>query len=471
MINRIKRVAEQNPDKIAYKVNSESITYKELWDVASDRAALLKRQGSSPVVIYGHKSVNFIVSVLACLIADMTYVPIGAFTPPYRVHQIVEVTGSTLVLNNGDLQIENVECTDIKGLDKYEKLSLKEHKEGQNETVYIIFTSGSTGVPKGVPISKENLKNFIDWFSELKPLCDYREVNVLNQASFSFDLSVADFYYSLLGGHTLISFDGDFKDDDLKSLYELMREIDFAVMTPTFMKLCLMNRDFNSGNYPNFRCVYFCGEQLDVKTVRKLFEAFPEIAVINAYGPTEGTSAVSAIRITDEMADCLESLPVGEENNFATEINIIDGEIVLKGKSVFGGYLGGYKGSIYEEDGKRCFRTGDLGYIDGGRLYIKGRKDRQIKYKGYRIELDDIEKNIDLIEGVIQSAVIAKYSTDGLVRTIQAFVKTNGPDEKQIRLELTKRVPSYMIPKTIKIVDRLPVNENGKIDRKAISKL
>ena len=120
-----------------------------------------------------------------------------------------------------------------------------------------------------------------------------------------------------------------------------------------------------------------------------------------------------------------------------------------------------------------CYRTGDCGYIKDGRLYCGGRKDRQVKYMGYRIELDDIESNINRIDGVENSAVAAKFNSDSSVKKITAYVAVNDStiDEAYIRNRLGEKIPQYMIPKTIKIVEELPVNQNGKTDRKALSLL
>ncbi len=468
MINQIKKSVEKNPNKIAYTVNNESISYKELWEQANKYANLLKRQGTTPVIIYGGKNISVIVSIIACIIANRTYVPIGTCTPIHRVEQIINLTKSSLVLTDEEILLENIECLKLEELNKYKERKIRENN---NNIVYIIFTSGSTGIPKGVPISKTNLNNFIKWISNIKPLCDYKDINVLNQASFSFDLSVADLYYSLCNGHTLIALDYDITNEYNK-VFEVISNINVAVITPTFMKMLLLNKEFTSNNYPNLKCIYFCGEQLEVKTVQKLYEEFPNIKVINAYGPTEATSAVSGIEITKEMANSSKLLPVGEINNFATDIQIINNEIILKGDSVFNGYLGNYLGGYYKEDNINCYKTGDIGYIEEGKLYCKGRKDNQIKYKGYRIELNDIEYNINLIKDVKDCAVIAKKDKNNITKTIKAFVVVNSnKDAKYIKNELEKLIPSYMIPKTIKIIDSLPINQNGKIDRKALSEL
>ncbi len=468
ILNQIKKIVKLNPTKIAYKVNNDKITYQELWDLSNKYANNLKREGTSPVIIYGHKEINVVISIIACIIANRTYIPIGICTPLNRLKEIIKLTNSSLILTDNPLKIEGINCSNLSNLEQYKNNDIKEIK---NDIVYIIFTSGSTGLPKGVPISKTNLNNFIEWISHLKPLCDYQNISVLNQASFSFDLSVADFYYSLCNGHTLVAFDGDM-NTNYDKIFEVMKDINVAVMTPTFMKLCLLNSSFNAENYPNFKCVYFCGESLEPQTVQKLYKVFPQLKVLNAYGPTEATSAVASILITKEMANSLKLLPVGETKNFATEIEIKSSEIILKGKSVFNGYLGNIKGGYYKENNINCYKTGDLGYIKDQKLYCQGRKDRQVKYKGYRIELDDIEYHLNLIKGVKECAVIAKYNENMLVKTIKAFVVLEDKlDINHLKGELAKYLPKYMIPKTIKIIPKLPINQNGKIDRKALSEL
>ncbi len=467
MIDKIRKIVNKNKVKIAYKINDKYITYNDLWNISSKYAELLKKQGTSPVIIYSHKDINTIISILSCIIANRTYVPVDLSTPLFRLHKIAIMTSSELILTDSGIKIDNIDCITLNELERFNN---QEIKESNNEIVYIIFTSGSTGNPKGVPISKTNLNNFIDWICNLKPLSDYNNINVLNQANFSFDLSVADLFYSLCMGHTLISYDGNM-EDNYNGIFNVMKLIDVAIMTPTFIKLCLLNEDFNHRIYPKLKCIYFCGEELEIKTVKKLFEVFPNIKVINAYGPTEATSAVSALLITKEMIKDNKILPVGDVNSFATTIEIIDDEIVLKGKSVFNGYIGGYVGGYYKENNINCYKTGDIGYIKDGKLYCIGRKDRQVKYKGYRIELDEIEYNINQIKGVKESAVIAKYNDEGIVKTIKAFVVLDNIDTNYVKNKLEQKLPHYMIPKTIKIISKLPINSNGKIDRKALSEL
>lgn len=464
MLDKIEKIVNEYPTLEAYIFNDEKITYRELWNSSIKYSDYLKRQGNSPVIIYGNKECNMMISILSCVMANRTYVPIGLFTPLDRIKKIINNTKSTLILSDYNLELDDIDICNLNGLDKYSNNSIADNN---NEYVYMIFTSGSTGDPKGVPISKTNLNNFIEWISSLKPLNSYKNINVLNQANFSFDLSVADIYYSLCNGHTLYGLD---LTKDYTNTYKVFKNIDVAVMTPTFMKLCLLDESFNTNNYPKFKCVYFCGEQLEVKLAKKILDRFPNLNIINAYGPTEATSAVSAHNITlDDLNKSI--LPVGDIDKCATNVSIEDNEIILKGDSVFSGYLGNIEGGHYKEEDIDCYKTGDLGFIKDKMLYCKERKDNQIKYKGYRIELSEIEYNINQINGVDDCVVVASYNDDHIVKNIKAFIIGKDITISYIKEELLKSLPSYMIPTVIKIVDVLPVNQNVKIDRKALSNI
>ena len=464
IIKKLKEIVRINPNKIAYKNDEEYITYKDLYDRCNYYSRLLIKEGNGSVIIYGSKEINVFISIISCVMAGRTYIPVDKFIPLERFKKIVKITNSSLIISDENILIDGIKTIRLDELELYKNDS---DKVQDNNVAYIIFTSGSTGEAKGVPISYNNLNNFIRWISSIYPLNTYKNIKVLNQASFSFDLSVVDIYYSLFNNHTLISY------TNYSNVFDIIKResIDVCVMTPTFMKMLLLNDEFNSNNYPSLKCIYFCGEVLEKKNVLKLFDRFPNINIINAYGPTEATSAVCSILITKDILDD-EILPVGDVLKSATDIKVINNEIVLKGNSVFSGYLGNYNGGYYNENGINVYKTGDYGYIKNNKLYCSGRKDNQIKYKGYRIELNDIKNNILKVDGIIDAEVIAKYNQDNIVKSIKAFVVLDSKyDILYVKDELSKLLPSYMIPKTIKVLDKLPVNNNGKVDRKALSNL
>lgn len=462
----LKRKLNSYSNKVFYTVNDEVITYKELYERALSLSEYLKND-SSPVVLYGHKSINMIVSIIGCILAGRCYVPVDIFIPIDRFNKIIELSKSTLIINNSD---KNLDIDfDVEIISNINNLPSRDSCINLNEYCYMIFTSGSTGVPKGVPISYRNLYNFIEWISVIEGF-KYKSCNVLNQASFSFDLSVTDFYYVLFNGHTLVGSEKKLQDDlEVFLDYIKRKKVDVMVITPTFMKYLLLDKSFGEDNYPLLKSIYFCGEVLDVDVVRKIYDRFSNVKVINAYGPTEATSAVSSVVITRDMLD-QERLPVGEISKCNNEIVIREEEIVIKGKSVFSGYLGDIVGGHFLEGDIDCYKTGDLGVIDKDYLYCLGRSDNQIKLNGYRIELEEIEKVINSIIGVNNCCVVAKKDKTGKVKYLKAYVCGDVLLD-EINSILSSKVPSYMVPKFIEIVSSLPVNNNGKLDRKKIESL
>ena len=454
MIFEIKELGEKYKNNIAYTAGGKSFTYCELFEKAKEISSEILKEKAASAIIFGSRNFETMAAIIACVLSKTAYIPVDMNLPESRKEKIVKNSGASLI----------IDCSE-------EKISFKKIKEEncENENAYVIFTSGSTGEPKGVPVSYENLDNFIEWITKLSPLNEFEHVVVLNHASFSFDLSTAAIYYSLFGGHNLVQVENT---ADFEKMFSEIKEnkVNVIVATPTFLRLCLLNKDFSEENYPFIKCIYFCGEMLQKSLVKEIFKRFPKMKIINAYGPTEAASAVSAIEITEEILEKEELLPVGKISSAATEITVENGEIVLKGKSVSKGYLSGETGGFYKENEKNCFKTGDMGFIENGKLYCKGRFDSQIKYKGYRIELSEIEANISSVPGTENCAVIVKRNPEGEVRLIKAFVSGN-VSEEEIRKKLSENLPEYMIPKSIKKLAFIPFNKNGKIDRKELEKL
>ena len=346
-----------------------------------------------------------------------------------------------------------------------------------DDIFYIIFTSGSTGLPKGVKVTYRNLESCIEW---LKYITKIEKGVILNQASFSFDLSVADLYLSLVSGsnHYILE-----KQEQLnfKLLFEKLNKskATLAVMTPSFADLLLLDKSFNENLLPNLKTILFCGEKLLKTTVSKLYERFKNLEIINSYGPTECTFAVTSIALTKKILN-ENNIPIGIPKK-DVEIYIVDdklnklkdgtvGEILIVGQSVADGYIGESKNSFIKYNGKNAYLTGDLGYKKEKMIYYQCRKDNQIKYKGYRIELADIESNLLQLNYIEKAVVIPKISESGKVTKIIAFVKLKENIEKkelEIRKELLNKIPEYMCP-TIKIIDKFPLNKNGKCDTKKL---
>lgn len=473
ILDEILKILKSNSNNKAYTIGKEKYTYKQLYKFVSNIYTFLLKENKEkkPVVVYGHKEIYMKATFLACSFAGITYVPIDISVPEDRVDLILDQVKPGLIFGNLKSNYKNInknEIYDIMNKDNYYEINDICMKP--EDTYYIIFTSGSTGTPKGVKVSYSNLDSCVKW---LKKIVEVDKEVILNQANFSFDLSVADLYLSLVteSEHFII----DSKEMlDYDQVFKELRKskATLAVMTPSYADLLLLDKSFNQELMPELKQIIFCGEKLQNKTVEKLYERFEKIKIINTYGPTECTFAVTSYEIPRNIkVDISVGKPKSDVAIYVVDKNLKEiegiGEILIAGKSVASGYLGNVENkSFIIFKGEKAYLTGDLGYIKNGLLHYVQRKDKQVKYKGYRIELSDIENNLKKLEYIEKVVVVAKKNIDRKVINIIAFVKTE-KDADVIKEDLKKKLPEYMIPK-IKKVDSFPINNNGKCDEKKL---
>ena len=459
----------------AYTIEENSYTYNEFYKFVCNiyHFLLNENKDNKPVIVYGHKEIYMKATFLACSFAGITYVPIDESMPKDRIKQIVEQINPHLIIGEN---ISKEKIHEIMYADNYEEIN--KIYLVPNDIYYIIFTSGSTGIPKGVKVTYDNLNSCIYW---LKEIVDIKKGVILNQANFSFDLSVADLYLSLISEseHFIINNNSNL---DLSKTFEQLKlsKADMLVATPSFVDLLLLDKSFGKALMPNLQKILFCGEKLLKSTITKLYSRFDNIKIINSYGPTECTFAVTSIELNKDIL-INDDIPVGipkkdvqifivDENLKQLQENNI-GEILITGKSVADGYLGNVaNNSFIQYNGRKAYLTGDLGYIRNGILYYKARKDKQIKFKGYRIELADIEQNLQQLNYIDKTVVVAKKGKDDKVLNIISFIKLKEnvvKTDKEIREDLQTKMPEYMCPR-IKIVKEFPINKNGKCDEKKL---
>ena len=501
MIKKIKGSVQRNPDGFAIISEGNKLTYKELWERATSLAIHMKNLSGSdktPIVVYGHKEVDMLTAFLGCSLIGAAYCPVDISMPVDRIKEIVSMVGNdtAIVLREEILQSEENPFTDIKNLIDKNKIDALSEIATENEHLiekfedcenpedidYIIFTSGSTGKPKGVQITHENLSNFTDWSVELTGA---DKGIFLNQAPFSFDLSVMDVYTALTTGSTIFCITKSLLRD-MRAMFEELRKsrIEYWVSTPSFADMCMAERAFNAEMLPELHQFLFCGERLTKTTAKQLFERFPKADIINMYGPTESTVAVSAAKVTREMLDAEDELPIGDPKN-GTEFSIDKEteELIISGDTVAKGYFNNddktQEAFFINKKGERAYRTGDAVYMKNGTFYIKGRMDSQVKLHGYRMELGDIEANLEKIKGIDSACVIPKEA-DGKVKYLVGFVRKKVDAEdasdkremtKRIKTELKTLIPEYMVPKRIRFIENMPITSNGKTDRKKLKEL
>lgn len=501
ILKTIQQYSRLSPDKTAIISDGEQLTYQELESYSDILANWIITQyggDKTPIIVYGHKEPLMLAAFLACVKSGHAYCPIDISVPDSRTEQIIKTVNPPVILS-ADTRANSISAPNVLLKDEIMQIiSTSPEPEGDlhpvkdDDTFYIIFTSGSTGTPKGVQISKACLDNFLDWSLELGTSGEAKAGAVfLNQAPFSFDLSVMDLYTCLASGGTLWTLNKE-TQADYRKLFDSLSHSGASVWvsTPSFADMCLADPTFRKSLMPGLKAFLFCGETLSNHTAKQLKERFPDSIVVNTYGPTESTVALTQVVITDEILSKYDVLPVGRvKKGSLIEIQDpqgrptedgVSGEIVLLGNTVSTGYYHlprqtqkSFFRRELDESLVRGYRTGDCGYLNDGMLYYQGRIDLQIKLHGYRIELEDIEQNILKVEGV-KGVVVTPNISDCKVKSLTAHIvykhviENRFQTTKKIKEEMKQFLPDYMIPKKILFLEQIPMTVNGKADRKKL---
>jgi D-alanine--poly(phosphoribitol) ligase subunit 1 len=480
ILARIAAWCRLDPNRLAHISPAGRLTYGDLGRRSDAVAAFLEctlEDDASPVVVIGHKEPEMLLGFLGAVKTGHPYVPLDASLPERRVEQVIEIAGARVVLTVEAIRsaLSNPLIPQAKRLDRH-------------DPYYVMFTSGSTGEPKGVVVTLGNLTSFVEWMLAEFDFANGREV-YLNQAPFNFDLSVMDTYSSLVTGGTLVSTTASEISDPPRLFQSLGASgVTTWVSTPSFAQLCVAEPKFNATLLPGLRRFLFCGETLPWRLASELVERFPNAKVWNTYGPTEATVATTSIRIDRAILQRYPVLPVGYPKPDC-RIEVLDqrgrpvtpgerGEIVIAGPHVSAGYCSRpdlTSRSFFERSGQRAYRTGDRGHLEDGLLFFDGRIDTQVKLHGYRIELGDVEANLRALPGTRDAAVIPLCRNDS-IDALAAFVVCDRlPNESdfeagvRLRRALGERVPSYMVPRVVRLADALPMTANGKVDRRRLA--
>ena len=480
IIEAIEQAAQNFPDKIAHISDIRTLSYGELGKRSDVLAGYFTERYSgdtSPVAILGHKEPEMLIGFLAAVKSGRPYVPIDISIPAHRADRIVQSCGAIATLTPPQI------ATLSAGHSSVQPIRLE-----RDDPFYIIHTSGSSGEPKGVVITLRCLTTFLDWMLEEQQFSEAGET-FLNQAPFSFDLSVMDLYLSLATAGTLFSI-GKEEIANPKKLYSAFGRSNITswVSTPTFAQMCLAERRFVQTMLPQLRRFLFCGETLAPETASQLLDRFPNADVWNTYGPTETTVACASVRITRDLLTRYSPLPIGVPmpgaNIFVADANAEPvsegerGEIIVAGANVSPGYLGQpdlTKASFFRLGSLQAYRTGDWGRIKDDFLFFEGRIDGQVKVHGHRIELGDLEENLRALPAVAD-AVVLPVLRNGAAESLAAFVvlverRFENEFELSTRLkaQLSERVPAYMLPRKIIFYDSFPITANGKTDRRQLA--
>lgn len=412
-----------------------------------------------PIIIRGHKEAAFFVAMAGALMLGAPFVPVDTIYPDERMDRIARTLGAHAYYDARTAT--------------FEPLPYASHPKPLQEKglAYVLFTSGTTGEPKGVQIGRESVQALVDWMAHDFALG--AAPVFLNQAPFSFDLSMYEVMATLALGGTVVLASREAIAQGEAFLAKLAEHgVTTWVSTPSFAQQQLLQPMFSERGLPTLDTFLFCGEVLPVTLARHLRQRFPSARIINTYGPTEATVATTWIVVDDAMLAGADKLPIGYPKR-GSEVFVHNGELCIAGPHVMRGYLNREDLNatrMFSHNGVRGFRTGDLGAVnEHGLLFCHGRMDDQVKMGGYRIELMEIDAALGKLPGVQSAAAVPLRRPDGSVARIVGFVQP-ASGEGQLPLldwkaSLAQALPPYMIPSELIPRQTLPVSVNFKIDR------
>ncbi len=464
--------AKSNPDHPAVVHEAESITYGELGSRAARIASSISSRHENPrVLIYLPKGADAYAAMFGTLMAGGYYSPINIDAPAYRHVEIMHQFDPQIIITTLEL-LQNLSVAEIDAeIVGIENLSHNELESplAAHELAYVIFTSGSTGQPKGVMIPRTALSHYTEWaITEMQISKGDRWSQHPNIA---FDLSVLDIYGALCGGATLYPVISK-KDKLLPATFIKRNKLTIWNSVPSVIDLMIKARQLTKKNLSSLRLLTFCGEPLYPRHLHAIFSAHRGVKVHNTYGPTEATVSCTLIGLTaDSYTRCCDSSVALGHPIPGMEFKLIggdsrEGELVLLGEQLALGYW--KNGSETEKaftsisiggEDRRAYRTGDWVVKRGGEYYFSGRIDSQVKIRGHRVELDEIDSTISAL-GFGNSCTV--FVNDQL----HSFIETGqSPEYLEFKSALSTRLPDYEIPAYIHTIENLPVSSNDKIDR------
>lgn len=482
--------ARDFPDFPAVIIEDDSISYRAFSTKIWALAHAIRRQGPKPrVAIAVAPSADAYAAMFATGIAGGVYAPINLRAPLGRQKTILQrFKPDVVIAATGDWATLLGSATDTLFIDPEDELSLAAPADDaglpfrlpapeseQHRLAYIIFTSGSTGIPKGVEISKAALDHYVNWLSQA---LDIRPGDRLSQyANIAFDLSVMEIYGALCVGASLHPPSG--LGDRLMPTRMIEREnLTHWISVPSVVNLMIQSEELTTDAMRSVRRYIFCGEPLTPVHVNHLLSASPNAVVQNTYGPTEATVSMTSLIMTYADRSTLSgpTIALGAPIN-GMDVVLVggpdddEGELVLLGPQLAEGYLDdpqqtarSFREIAINGAIQRCYFTGDWARRTDGQLFFQNRTDFQIKHKGYRIELGDIQSALSQC-GVSDSVV---FVTDQHLVAYAEVPESSPLTAGAIRREIAQQLDSHALPDRIVTVSRLPRNENDKINRKAV---
>jgi len=484
---------DRTPDATAVIFGEKQISYRELNERANQLAHYLQKLGVQPddfVAIIMERSLDMIVATLGILKAGAVYVPLDTAYPKPRMAFMLEDTQVPVILTQKQLKnnLPDYQAHVIVMDEEWERIALESIsnpiiERSAKSIAYVMYTSGSTGRPKGVAVPHQAINRLV-------LNTDYVTIEptdrIAQAANASFDAATFEIWGALLTGATLVGI----TKDVVLSTYEFVKELREKGISILFLTTALFNQIANEipDAFRTLKQVSFGGEACDPNSVRKVVRAAPPKELLNVYGPTENTTFSTWYLIKD-VPEGAHTIPIGRAIANST-IYVLDknlrpvpvgvpGELYCGGDGLAQQYYNRpdltaekfIPDPFSHEPGARLYRTGDLvKWLPDGNIEFMGRIDQQVKIRGFRIELGEIESLLRNHPGLQDAAVIAREDQPGVKRLVAYVV----PDEDhpatnaELRSYLLEKLPEYMVPGIFMRMEALPINPNGKLDRKAL---
>ncbi|MBS5854792.1 MAG: amino acid adenylation domain-containing protein [Clostridium sp.] len=476
--------AKEYPNNTAITFNNSHISYKDL-DIYSTKIAnnLISngiRKGDTVAVLLQHKDINLIATLLGILKTGSAFLAIYSGYPKERIEYILQDSNSKILVtedyfDNLKLDFNKLYLTNLKDF----KENLVFPKVDPDDNAYIIYTSGSTGKPKGTVQSHNNIINFVYSLNYYFDNTILPNDNFLSVTNICFDVSMAEIFTALAFGANLHLYK-DLNNSSISNLAEYIyaNNITFSYFPPSMLHSIYEELD----KYPKLALnkILVGVEPIKACTLANFYKLNPDIKIINGYGPSETTICCTMYKFKNDLpADTIVPIgtPVGN-----SKILILDklkksvpigniGEIYVQGECVGNGYLNNpEKTKLSFNLQNKLYKTGDFAkWLPDGTIMFVGRNDNQVKYRGYRIDLGEIESTIKNISGIKNCTVIFN-NEDSANPTLIAFVIMDSSkiDQETFRNNLVRKLPHYMVPNQFEFLTDFPLNTNGKIDRKKL---
>ena len=482
IVDLFEEQVEKTPDNIAVVFEDQKLTYKELNEKANQLAAHLIANNVQSGDIIGvclTKSIELAISIFAVLKCGAVYMPMYTGYPKERLQYMLENSSSKILITNTtytSLVNSNIKRVLINNVINYTKTSFNKPIINPTDLAYVIYTSGSTGKPKGVKISHRNLINFVFAFKNYFKNINYKDT-FFSSTNISFDVCIWEIFTPLLNGAKLVFNTTDIINDIVLFCDNIIKNNITALYIPPNI-LNDVYAILHRINYDKISKLLVGVEPISNTTLNNYITLNPDIIIINGYGPTETTICATAFNYTQDLSNT-HTVSIGKpllNNNIyilshKTICPVgIPGELFVSGDGVGMGYLNDVKKTnsafvqdIFNKENK-MYSTGDIAYWnEDGTISFVGRKDKQVKLHGYRIELNEIDYTIETHPVISKSLSIVSNG-----KIINYFISIESISSNTIKLYLKDKLPFYMIPSFFVNLESFPVTVNGKINTKML---